>query len=108
MGNGQKTGNATQSLSKEGKALATIAALVFFLGFASPANAALKDVICDILYIVQGGLGSAVATMGVLAVCFGAALGKSSWGLAITVTIGINLIFLAHEYADYFGISSPC
>jgi type IV secretory pathway VirB2 component (pilin) len=103
----------TQTITRKSSSLykavyISLAASVFFMSAVSPANAALAGVICAILGIVQGILGQAVATMGVLAVCFGAALGKSSWGLAITVSVGINLIFQAAWYAAQFGLGGGC
>lgn len=84
------------------------ASLAFYAMSVSQGNAAMANVICTILNIVQGALGNAAATMGVLAVAIGATLGKMSWGLAITVAVGISLIFQAAIYASYFGIASPC
>lgn len=75
---------------------------------ASPANAAMATVICMVLGIVQGALGAAVATMGVLAASIGAAMGKVSWGLAITVAMGISLLFQASWYAAQFGVGGGC
>jgi type IV secretory pathway VirB2 component (pilin) len=89
-------------------AVICVVASQFYLSAIYPANAALAGVICAVLGIVQGALGQAVATMGVLAVCFGAALGKSSWGLAITVSVGISLIFQAAWYAGQFGLGGGC
>jgi type IV secretory pathway VirB2 component (pilin) len=72
---------------------------------ASPANAAMASVLCSILNIVRYDLGKAVATMGVLSVAVGAALGKVSWGLAVTVAVGCSLMFNAGYYAGFFGLA---
>lgn len=88
--------------------LTGIASLFFYAATIGQAQAAMVSVICSILAIVQGDVGRAAATMGVLAVAFGATLGKVSWGLAITVAVGISLIFSAASYALYFSITSPC
>ena len=82
--------------------------LAIYILSVSQANAAMASVICTLVNIVQGTLGNAAATMGVLAVAIGATLGKMSWGLAITVAVGISLIFQAGAYAGYFGIANPC
>jgi type IV secretory pathway VirB2 component (pilin) len=82
---------------------------MFYAMSIAPANAgAMASVICMLLDIVQGSLGSAVATMGVLAASIGAALGKVSWGLAITVALGISLIFQAGWYAAQMGVGGGC
>src|SRR5688500_6897864 len=96
------TGHTLQLLSKE--MLIAFAFLFFYMGATGEANAAMATVICKILKIVQGDLGRAVATMGILAVAFGATLGKVSWGLAVTVAIGITLIFQASWYASFFSL----
>jgi len=97
----------TQHMSS--KAIVTGAvSLFFYMCTIAQANAAMATVICMIYNIVRGDLGRAVASMGVLAVAFGATLGKVSWGLAITVAVGISLIFQAAWYASFFGLASPC
>src|SRR5687768_15476777 len=52
-------------------------------------------VLCTIVYFVYGNLGRGLATLAVIIVGAGATLGKVSWGLAITVAIGISVIFNA-------------
>jgi type IV secretory pathway VirB2 component (pilin) len=47
--------------------------------------------------IMNNGLASAIATVGVLMVAVGATLGRMSWTLAITVSIGIAGMFVAHS-----------
>ncbi|MDE3015517.1 MAG: TrbC/VirB2 family protein [Pseudomonadota bacterium] len=51
------------------------------------------SVLCFILAIIYGNLGRAVAVMGVITLGFGAVLGKISWGPAITVAVGISIVF---------------
>jgi len=53
------------------------------------------DVICFILGVLWGNLGRGLATMAVIIIGLGAILGKTSWGLAITVGIGIAIMFSA-------------
>jgi len=99
----------TRTSFRTGRAgLAGITSVMFYAVTTSQANAAMAAVICMILGLVQGDIGRAAATMGVLAVAFGASLGKVSWGLAVTVAIGISLIFQASYYASYFGIAGTC
>lgn len=90
----------------------TLMIAVMFIAFygmaASPANAAMASVLCSILNIIRYDLGKAVATMGVLSVAVGAALGKVSWGLAVTVAVGCSLMFNAAYYAGMFGLGASC
>jgi type IV secretory pathway VirB2 component (pilin) len=64
--------------------------------FASPMNTPMGWVLCQIVWMVYGNLGRALATIAVIVIGVGATLGKVSWGLAITVAVGIAVIFNAH------------
>ena len=55
------------------------------------------DVLCEIVGIVYGNLGKGLASLAVITVGVGALLGKTSWGLAMTVAVGISVIFGAHR-----------
>jgi type IV secretory pathway VirB2 component (pilin) len=63
------------------------------LAIATPMGA----VLCSIVYMVYGNLGRGLATLAIIVVGVGATLGKTSWGLAITVGVGIAVIFKASE-----------
>jgi type IV secretory pathway VirB2 component (pilin) len=52
-------------------------------------------VLCQVVGFFYGNLGRGLATMAVIVVGIGATLGKVSWGLAITVAVGISVIFSA-------------
>jgi len=49
----------------------------------------------------------AVATLGVIAVGISATLGKISVPMAITVAVGISIIFGANTIAGFFGLQCP-
>lgn len=51
------------------------------------------NVVCCIIGIIYGNLGRGLAVLSVIVVGIGATLGKVSWGLAITVTVGIATVF---------------
>jgi type IV secretory pathway VirB2 component (pilin) len=71
-------------------------AVTFYVVSWSPAYAAVTPmgaVLMDILCWMYGSLGRGVATIGVISVGVAAALGKASWGLALTVGVGISIIF---------------
>ncbi len=70
------------------------------------------NVICGIIGIVYGNLGRGVAVLAVIILGVGAMLGKVSWGLAMTVGIGIGVVFGAVPLTAYLisgnGASSIC
>ncbi len=51
------------------------------------------SVLCMVVGFVYGNLGRALATLAIIVIGVGATLGKTSWGLAITVGVGIAVIF---------------
>ena len=54
-------------------------------------------VLCNIVKFVYGNLGRGLATLAIMVVGVGATLGKVSWGLAITVGVGISVVFNANS-----------
>ena len=56
----------------------------------------LVDVMCNVLRIVTGNFGKAVAAFAVLSVGVGFFTGKVSWGLMIGVAAGIGAMFGAN------------
>lgn len=70
-------------------------AALFYALITVQANAVVTPmgtVLCDIVYMIYGNLGRGLATLAIIIVGVGATLGKVSWGLAITVAIGISVI----------------
>ena len=57
----------------------------------------LVDVMCNVLNIVTGNFGKAVAAFAVLSVGIGFFTGKVSWGLMIGVATGIAAMFGANS-----------
>ncbi len=51
------------------------------------------EVLCYVLYIILGNAGRGLATIGVSVIGVAALLGKASWGLALTVGVGIAVVF---------------
>lgn len=60
---------------------------------ASSPNTAMGQVICDVVKWFWGNMGKGIACIAVSILGIGAMLGKTSWGLAMTVGVGIALIF---------------
>jgi len=64
---------------------------------------AMGNVLCNIVWMVYGNLGRGIATLAVVIIGVGATLGKTSWGLAMTVAVGIAVIFNAEAVVGYLG-----
>ena len=95
--------------------LYSIAVLVFYLLMASCAYAGppppvtpMGDVLCTVIGWMTGNLGRGLATLAVSIIGVGAMLGKASWGLALTVGIGIAVIFNAPTIVFQLGIIGGC
>ena len=79
--------------------LVLVAVCVGATVFANAAQAAAGDsnaieqVFCNVVLILTGTTGKAIATVAVIAVGVGALLGKISWGMALIVALGVALIF---------------
>ena len=65
---------------------------------ASPYDSPMGFVLCSVArWIIYGNLGRGLATLAIVVVGAGAMLGKVSWGLAITVAVGISVVFGAPD-----------
>jgi type IV secretory pathway VirB2 component (pilin) len=90
-----KTFSTTRKASTLHQCLTASVALILFStittssAFAGPG----LSLCLMIAMIMGGGLANAIATVGVLMVGVGAALGRMSWTLAITVAVGIACMF---------------
>jgi len=67
-------------------------------------NTPMGEVLCTILDWITGNLGRGLATIAVAILGVGAMLGKSSWGLALTVGIGIVVVFNGGNIVMLMGI----
>lgn len=78
-------------------------AIAIYLIAATPAFAAaltpMGEVLCTVLDFIHGNLGRGLATLAVIMVGVGAMFGKVSWGLAVTVGVGISIIFGSNTLA---------
>lgn len=88
--------------------------LLFAVGFcvsmlpdaALASNNALEAVFCNIVSLLTGTTGKAVATVAIIAVGVGALLGKISWGMALIVAVGVALVFGAGTIVSALGASA--
>ena len=53
----------------------------------------MEEVLCTILLIILGDAGRGIATLAVMGMGIGAMMGKVSWGQAMTVAVGIGIMF---------------
>lgn len=60
----------------------------------------IEGVLCRVVEWFQGGVGKALATLGIIVIGVGALMGKVSWGMAIIVGIGVGVIFSAGTIVD--------
>ncbi len=67
------------------------------------ANNVIEQVFCNLVVILNGTTGKAIATVAVIAVGVGALLGKISWGMALIVALGIALVFGAGSIVSALG-----
>jgi len=70
---------------------------------ATPAFAAwdsITTVLCNIVNDeIMGNIGRGLATLGILAIAASAILGKASWAMAVTVVVGIGILYGANSLA---------
>ncbi len=67
---------------------------------------AIEQVFCNVVAILNGTTGKAIATVAIIAVGVGALLGKISWGMALIVALGVALIFGAASIVTALGGAS--
>jgi type IV secretory pathway VirB2 component (pilin) len=90
-----------------GLSLLTIFMLLIMMSQAHAlVTSAMGNALCSIVEIVYGNLGRGLATLAVIIVGVGATLGKTSWGLAMTVAVGIAVMFNAHNIVSSIGAGS--
>lgn len=71
-----------------------MAVALFLPDFAlADADNPIELVLCNVVEIVNGPAGAAIATLAIIVIGLGALLGKVSWGMAIIVGLGIGIIF---------------
>ena len=91
--------------------LLSLAALGAFLFGLAPqpayAGTPMAEVLCFILFdILLGSAGKGFATIGVCAIGLAAIMGKASWGLTITVGIGMAVLFGCVGVVESLGLGT--
>lgn len=100
------SGQLKQSIYKHAgyMVLMLVAAAGFVALSAEPASAQqspMGNVICMIIGVIYGNLGRGLSVLAVIVVGIGATLGKVSWGLAMTVAVGVGTVFGAVPLVAY-------
>lgn len=104
----------TKTADKEAAAIYQFALLGFMaialyivtINMAYASNTPMGFVLCNVVNMIYGNLGRGLATLAVLVLGVGATLGKVTWGLAITVAIGISVIFNAGNIVSMLGVGA--
>jgi type IV secretory pathway VirB2 component (pilin) len=83
----------------------TSAALLCFLTVMATATNAyaitpMAEVLCYVLEMFQGNLGKGLATIGMCILGLGAVMGKVSWGMALTVGVGISIMVYSSDLVE--------
>ena len=76
-------------------AVATLCLYSAMVTAAYATNSVLGTSLCLVVQWMYGNIGRSIATLAVMIIGVGASLGKVTWGLAMTVAIGISIIFNA-------------
>jgi type IV secretory pathway VirB2 component (pilin) len=77
------------------------------MGAAYATPTPMGSVLCDVLSMCYGNMGQALSVMAVIVIGVGASIGKTSWGMALTVGIGIGVFWGAPTIIyDFTGIAA--
>ena len=100
----QHTANHNNGLSKA----VSVSLLTFalYMCLTSASHAQVGDTICFVWDLIHDDIGRGIATLAICAIGVGAMVGKVSWGMAITVAVGIAVLFNADTLALYLSGSS--
>jgi type IV secretion system protein VirB2 len=76
------------------------------MALAAGGSNAIQQVFCNVVVMMTGTTGKAIATVAIIAVGIGALLGKISWGMALIVALGVALVFGASTIVTALGAST--
>lgn len=80
-----------------------------FLMLPSTAHAAsdpLSQTLCIVVNWFTGRVGRGIATLGIIVLGIGAMMGKVSWQMALTVAVGVSIMFSGAKVVDLL-VSAP-
>lgn len=89
-----------------------VMALVLFVpdvAHAAPGDDPLSRTLCLIVSWFTGGMGSAIATLGIVVLGIGAMMGKVSWQMALIVAFGLSVMFSGARVVELLtGQNATC
>lgn len=74
--------------------------------FVPDAHAQVFGALCAAWLEIDGQIGRGIATLAIAALGIGASLGKISWGLAVTVAVGIAVMLNADTVGGLLGFTT--
>ena len=84
--------------------MALITALLFSFSVAAAANAddptGIVTIFCNVINQITGGIGKVVSVLILISLAIGLFLGKLTWGVAISVMVGMGILFGAASVVD--------
>jgi type IV secretion system protein VirB2 len=85
--------------------LSYLFSIIFNVSDALAANDldAVSGVLCAIIEKLNGPIGRNISAIGVIVLGVGFFLGKSSWGVAVAVAVGIGVIFGSQEMVKWIA-----
>jgi type IV secretory pathway VirB2 component (pilin) len=107
--NNSKTINAAVCIKENQQLmLLSLFTVALHLFLSDPANAAwsftatgVATVLCNAAYIVVFDIGRGLASLAIIAIGVSALLGKASWGQAMSIGVGIGVVFGSLNLATY-------
>lgn len=72
---------------------------------------AITNVLCNVVDLLQGTAGQAIATIAIIILGIGLFIGKLSWPVALGTAVGVGIIFGAADLVDWLsdgGATEAC
>lgn len=73
------------------------------LAAAETSNDAIGQQLCEVVKNLSGGIAKSVATIAIIGVAGGLLLGKLNWVVALTVSVGVIIIFSAGKIVSFIS-----
>lgn len=80
----------------------------FYIPHDAFAGSSMASAICTVVGIAQSEVGRGVSSLAIIVLGIGAMLGKTSWTLALTIAVGIAVLFGAQGIASLIGAGGGC
>ena len=64
---------------------------------------AITDVLCNVVNLLQGTVGQAIATIAIIVLGIGLFIGKLSWPVALATAVGVGIIFGAADLVEWLA-----